>query len=56
MAEKDKQDREFAVGDKLKVKLHDGRIVDATVRAIVDDGELQSSAISANKDCCQKRP
>ena len=39
MAEKDKQDREFAVGDKLKFKLHDGRIVDATVRAIVDDGE-----------------
>lgn len=39
MAKKDKPDREFAVGDKLQVKLHDGRIVDATVRAIVDDGE-----------------
>lgn len=43
MARKSKTDRntnhEFAVGDKLKVKLHDARIVDATVRAIVDDGE-----------------
>jgi hypothetical protein len=39
MATKDKQDCEFAVGDKLKIELHDGRIVDATVRAIVDDGE-----------------
>jgi sRNA-binding protein len=29
----------FSVGDKLKVKLHDGRIVDATVRAVVDDEE-----------------
>jgi hypothetical protein len=36
--EKDERDREFAVGDKLKVKLHDGRIVEATVRAIVEDG------------------
>jgi hypothetical protein len=27
---------EFYVGDQLKVKLLDGRIVDATVRAIVD--------------------
>lgn len=30
--------REFHVGDKLKIKLHDGRIVDATVRAIVEEG------------------
>jgi hypothetical protein len=30
---------EFHIGDKLKVKLHDGRIVDATVRALVNDGE-----------------
>lgn len=29
------------VGDKLKVKLHDGRIVDAVVRAIVDNDKLQ---------------
>lgn len=30
--------RAFAVGDKLKTELHDGRIVDATVRTSVDDG------------------
>jgi len=30
---------EHHVGDKLQVKLHDGRVVDATVRAIVDGGE-----------------
>jgi hypothetical protein len=35
-------DHEFAVGEKLKVKLQDGRVVDATVRAIVDDGKLQT--------------
>ena len=29
---------EFHVGDQLKVKLHDDRIVDATVRAIVEEG------------------
>jgi hypothetical protein len=39
LAKKDKQEREFAVGAKLRVKLHDGRIVDITVRAIMDDGE-----------------
>jgi len=26
------------VGDQLQVKLHDGRIVNATVRAVVDMG------------------
>jgi molybdopterin-binding protein len=36
---KDKPEREFVVGEKLKVKLHDGRIVDAIVRAIVDAGD-----------------
>jgi hypothetical protein len=25
---------DYAVSDKLKVKLHDGRIVDATIRAV----------------------
>jgi hypothetical protein len=39
MMKNNKPDREFAVGDKLRVRLHDGRTVDATVRAIVDDGE-----------------
>jgi hypothetical protein len=39
MAKKEKPDRDFAVGDTLKIKLYDGRIADAIVRAIVDDGE-----------------
>lgn len=39
MAKKNKPNREFTVGDRLQAKLHDGRVVDATVRAIVDDGE-----------------
>jgi Family of unknown function (DUF5677) len=34
-----KLNREFAVGDKVQVKLYDGRVVDATVRAVVDQGE-----------------
>ena len=38
MTNRNHPDREFAVGDTFKVKLHDGRIVDVTVRAIVDDG------------------
>jgi hypothetical protein len=33
------EDRTYAVGEKLKVRLHDGRIVDAIVRAIVHDGD-----------------
>jgi hypothetical protein len=39
VAKTDKPDRDFSFGDKLQAKLHNGRIVDATVRAIVDDGE-----------------
>ena len=39
VAKTDKPDRDFSVGDKLRIRLHDGRIVDATVRAIVDEGE-----------------
>jgi len=38
MAKKEPE-QTYKVGDKLQVKLHDGRIVDPTVRAIVDDGE-----------------
>jgi hypothetical protein len=31
--------REFHVGDKLQVKLHDGRTADSSIHAIVDDGD-----------------
>ena len=33
--------REFKAGDTVKVKLNDGRIVDATVRAVVNNDEDQ---------------
>jgi hypothetical protein len=39
----EKQDgREFKVGDAIKAKLNDGRVVDATVRAVSQqDGETR---------------
>jgi len=40
MVRNGKSVHEHAVGNKLKIKLHDGRIVDAAVRAIVDDGQM----------------
>lgn len=34
--------REYKVGDQIKVKLHDGRKVDATIRAVFQqDGETK---------------
>ena len=43
MAKKDKPEKgqtgqSFSVGDHIKVKLHDARIVDATIRAVVLNG------------------
>jgi hypothetical protein len=29
----------YAVGDSIKVNLHNGKVVDATIRAIIDGGE-----------------
>ena len=44
MPKKPKQEepnREFHIGDAVKVKLHDGRVLDAEIRALVeDDGTL----------------
>jgi hypothetical protein len=37
--EEGNEGKSFAVGDTVKVKLNDGRVVDATVRALVNDGE-----------------
>jgi hypothetical protein len=34
-----KKGKGFAVGDKIKVKLNGWSVVDATVRALVNDGE-----------------
>ena len=28
-----------AVGDNIKVNLHNGKVVDATIRAVIDGGE-----------------
>jgi hypothetical protein len=40
---KESEDGNYNVGDQIKVKLHDGRNVDATIRAVVhqdDDMKL----------------
>jgi hypothetical protein len=36
---KEEPDRELHVGDAVRVKLHDGRIVDATIRALIEESE-----------------
>ena len=36
MPSRKKPDRQLNVGDKIRVNLHQGRIVDATIRAIID--------------------
>jgi hypothetical protein len=43
MATKTPEDgREYKVGDKITAKLHDGRKVDATIRAVFqEDGETK---------------
>ena len=39
---KESEDGNYKVGDRIKAKLHDGRIVDATVRAVSQqDGETR---------------
>jgi Mechanosensitive ion channel, beta-domain len=35
-ASKPEQDASYAVGDRVKVNLHTGRIVDATVKAVIN--------------------
>lgn len=36
---KEEPGREFHIGDAVKAKLHDGRIVDARIRALIEEGE-----------------
>jgi hypothetical protein len=36
---KESEDGNYNVGDQFKVKLHDGRNVDATIRAVVHQDE-----------------
>jgi molybdopterin-binding protein len=55
VAKKDKPDRDLSVGDKLRIKLHDGRIVDAAVCAIdgeklqVDFGHEETALVNASQ-------
>ena len=37
-AKKKPDDRQFKVGDKFRVNLHHGKIEDAIVRAVIQDG------------------
>ena len=37
-AKKKPDDRQFKVGDKVRVNLHHGKIEDAVVRAVIQDG------------------
>jgi hypothetical protein len=37
--EKEESDPAFHVGDAVKVKLHDGKVVVATIRALIEEGE-----------------
>jgi transcription antitermination factor NusG len=39
MSRKDGPKREFKVGEKIRVNLHHGKIEDAVVKAIVEEGD-----------------
>jgi hypothetical protein len=38
---KSEDDRQFNVGDHVRAKLQDGRLVDATIRAVIDQGKVK---------------
>ena len=42
--------REFVVGDRVKVKLRTGRLVDATIKAIIDRTDGQRLQVDFGKD------
>ncbi len=41
---------EFKVGDRVKVNLHTGRIVDATVKAVIDRTDGKRLKVDFGKD------
>ena len=46
-----KPDRQFKIGDKVRVNLHHGKIEDAIVRAVIQDGneiKLQVDVVGLN--------
>jgi hypothetical protein len=44
------QEASYAVGDRLKVNLHTGRIVDATIKAIVERTDGKRLQVDFGKD------
>ena len=51
-APKKPDDRQFKVGDKIRVNLHHGKIEDVVVRAVVQDGnevKLQVDVVATSK-------
>jgi len=49
-ASKPEQDASYAVGDRLKVNLHTGRIVDATIKAIIERTDGKQLQVDFGKD------
>lgn len=50
MPKKDKRDRHFNVGETIKVNLHTGRIVDATVKAVIETTDGVRLQVDFGKD------
>jgi hypothetical protein len=44
------EDSTYALGDRVKVNLHTGRIVDATVKAVVDNTDGKRLQVDFGKD------
>jgi hypothetical protein len=52
-AKNDKTERsinDFAVGDRVRVNMHGGRIVDATIKAIIDRTDGKRLQVDFGKD------
>jgi hypothetical protein len=43
-------EQDYAVGDRLKVNLHTGRIVDATVKAVIEHTDGKRLQVDFGKD------
>jgi hypothetical protein len=44
------QEANYAVGDRVKVKMHTGRIVDATIKAIIERTDGKRLQVDFGKD------
>jgi hypothetical protein len=49
-ASKPEQDASYAVGDRVKVNVHTGRIVDATVKAVIENTDGKRLQVDFGKD------